>query len=84
MLRISPSVQSGVIEAYRAGLEAAGRLNSPGGELVILLATRLVEGTHTASALASLSRELRAAYDAAVKDAETESADVIDGIFKTA
>jgi hypothetical protein len=80
-VRISPQVESGVIAAYRSGLASAGARDSLDGQLVIVLAERLVQGGHTASALASLSRELRAVYDAAIQGAAGQQADVVDGIF---
>ena len=80
----TPPVKSGLVETYRSALAAADRLNTPDGELVIVLAERLVKpDSGTASALATLARELRATFEAAMKNVD-ESADVVDGIFKTA
>lgn len=65
--------------SYEQRLEAAGVLESPEGSHVMLLA-RLLEdgvGSMTAAGAASLSRELRAAMEAALKDAPAE-ADVLD------
>jgi hypothetical protein len=81
VVRITPRVESGVVAAYRSGLESAGALDSPEGQLVMVLAERLVQGGHTASALASLSRELRAAYEAAIRGAAGQLADLVDDLF---
>jgi hypothetical protein len=81
VVRITPRVESAVIAAYRSGLESAGAFDLPDGQLVMVLAERLVQGGHTASALASLSRELRAAYAAAIQGATGQLADAVDDIF---
>ena len=54
---------------YRDALSAVGRLDTPQGDLVLLLADRLAAGGHSASGVASLSRELRAAWVEATRDA---------------
>lgn len=58
-------------------MEAAGRLSGPEGAQVIHLATLLVTGQHTAAGAASLSRELRAAMEAAMQGAP-KAADALD------
>lgn len=73
------SSRSSVAISYEQRLDAAGVLESPEGSHVMLLA-RLLEdgvGSMTAAGAASLSRELRAAMEAALKDAPSE-ADVLD------
>lgn len=68
-----------MVATYEERLDAAGVLDTPEGAHVMLLARLLEEGAGgmTASGAASLSRELRAAMDAALKDAPGE-ADVLD------
>lgn len=72
---------SGVAATYEKRLTAADVLDTPEGAHVMLLA-RLLEsgsssGSMTAAGAASLSRELRAAMEAALADAPAE-ADVLD------
>ncbi len=74
--------RTGLVDALRRQLEAAGRLDTPEGALVMELAELMAagRGKHTASGAAALSRELRAALVDALKHAEPEG-DVIDLIF---
>lgn len=58
--------------SYRACLEKAGRADSPEGAHVLLLAELFAASGHTAAGAASLSRELRAAMEVALKDAPRE------------
>lgn len=67
----------GLVSAYRSQLESAGRLDTPEGAHVMLLAGLFVSGQHTASGAASLSRELRAAMETALKGAPRK-ADAVD------
>ncbi len=73
---------SSLVDSYRQKLESVGRLDCPEGALVMELAQMMTagRGNHTAAGAASLSRELRAAMEAAMADARPE-ADVIDHIF---
>lgn len=67
----------GLVATYQTRLKVADRLATPEGEHVMLLAEMLAAGGHTASGAASLSRELRAAMEEALKGAPT-SADALD------
>lgn len=59
-----------LVKTYRIRLEQVGRLDSPEGEHVMLLARLLAAGQgHTAAGAASLSRELRAAMEVAERGA---------------
>ena len=66
---------------YRQRLEAADRLDSPEGSHVLHLATLFALGQHTAAGAASLSKELRAAMDAAMKDAP-RAGDALDELHE--
>lgn len=66
-----------LVGSYRRRLEVAERLGTPEGEHVLLLARLLATSEHTAAGAASLSRELRAAMEDALKDAPRE-ADKLD------
>ncbi len=72
---------TGVVASYEARLAASEVLDSPEGAHVMLLAELLESGSRgggmTAAGAASLSRELRAAMDSALKDAPAEP-DVLD------
>lgn len=68
----------GVEQAAIAELEAVGRLGTFQGQLVVALARRMDEQDRdTGSGVAAVSRELRAARDAALADVSVE-ADPID------
>jgi hypothetical protein len=70
-------LEPNLVASYRRRLEVAERLGTPEGEHVLLLARLLATSEHTAAGAASLSRELRAAMDDALKDAPRE-ADKLD------
>jgi hypothetical protein len=71
------SEPTGLVASYRQRLEEAERLNTPEGEHVLLLANLLAGSGHTAAGAASLSRELRAAMEEALKHAP-RAADKLD------
>ena len=73
------STGSGVADSYRRRLDSAGVLDTPEGSHVMLLASLLEDGmgSHTAAGAASLSRELRAAMESALRDVPGEP-DVVD------
>jgi hypothetical protein len=73
----SRPVRASLVETYRRQLEDAERLDTPDGALVISLATLFESGDHTASGAASLSRELRAAMEVALRGAAKQG-DSID------
>ena len=62
---------------YRLELESRGVLDTPQGEHVLMLATLLATGGHTTSGAATLSRELRAAREDALRFAR-KAADAVD------
>lgn len=68
---------SSVVAAYRRQLEDAERLDTPDGAHVMLLAQLFAAGNHTAAGAASLSRELRAAMEVALRGAPVK-ADKLD------
>lgn len=68
----------GLVAAVTAQLEKVDRLDTPEGAITLSLAETLALGGHTASGVAALARELRAALEAATKGAETGPADVVD------
>lgn len=72
-----PHAPGGLVESYRARLEAAECLNTPEGAHALHLAELLAAGSHTASGAAALSKELRAAMTEALKDAPV-TADRLD------
>lgn len=67
--------------SYLKQLEAVDRLDSPEGAHVMLLAGLFATGSHTSSGAASLSRELRAAMDAALQGVPP-AADRMDELAK--
>lgn len=69
-----------LVAATTAKLEAAGKATEPEGILVLALAQSIDEGGHSGASLASLSREFGRALDVALRDADGEDADVVDGI----
>lgn len=71
------TLENGLVGEYRRRLDAAGRLDSPEGAHVLLLARMFEAGGHTAAGAASLSRELRAAMDDAMRGA-AKAADRLD------
>ena len=58
-----------LVASYRRQLEAAEQVDTPEGAHVMHLAMLFAASSHTASGAAALSRELRAAMEAALKDA---------------
>lgn len=64
---------SGLVASYQRQLEAVQRLDTPEGAHVMHLATLFVSGNHTAAGAASLSKELRAAMEDAVKGAPKQA-----------
>lgn len=62
-----------LVAAYRKQLDEADRLTTPDGAHVMLLAGLLAAGAHTASGAASLSRELRAAMEVALRGAPRQA-----------
>lgn len=67
----------GLVDAVRRELEAAQRLDSFLGQQALGLAARIGAGSDTGSAVAALSKELRAVMDAALADAP-KAADALD------
>ena len=63
----------GLLSATRAELERAGRVDTALGQAALTLAGRLDEGRDTGSAMAALSRELRAALEAATRGAAEQA-----------
>lgn len=61
-----------LVATYRLRLRDADRLSSPEGQLVIVLAERLVAAGNTGASVASLARELRSAYEQAMRGARSE------------
>lgn len=72
-----PDGEAPVVVRYRKALADAGRLETPRGEHVLMLAQSISTGAHTAAGMASLSRELREAFDKAIVGA-TQVADPVD------
>lgn len=66
-----------LVASYREALEAAGRASTPEGLHVLFLANFLAAGKHTGAGAASLSRELRAAVELAMRGAKQKS-DALD------
>lgn len=66
-----------LMEAYQRQLVGADRLDTPEGALVMFLAELFAAGGHTAAGAASLSRELRAAMELALRGAPRQ-ADFLD------
>jgi hypothetical protein len=66
-----------IVEATRRELAAAGRVDSMLGQQALELAARMHSAVDTGSAIASLSRELRAVVSAALADAPVK-ADPLD------
>ncbi|MFD6071384.1 hypothetical protein, partial [Amycolatopsis lurida] len=64
---------SGLVASYQRQLEAVERLDTPEGAHVMHLAALFVSGNHTAAGAASLSKELRAAMEDAVKGAPKQA-----------
>ncbi|HKA97451.1 MAG TPA: hypothetical protein VKD66_14385 [Streptosporangiaceae bacterium] len=70
----SPKLRRGIEEIYRAELDNSGRLETPEGALVMALVDRLLDPAgQTPSALAALSKEIRAAFEVAMKGADRQA-----------
>lgn len=70
-------VASGLVAAVRAELEAAERDATALGAQALALAARIDTGADTGSAIAALSKELRAVMDSALAGA-AKAADKLD------
>lgn len=70
-----------LVASYRKQLEQVERLDSPEGAHVMHLANLFANGQHTAAGAASLSKELRAAMEMALKGAP-KAADALDELSK--
>jgi hypothetical protein len=69
--------EASVAAAVRAELDTAGRVDTTLGQAALRLAARIDGGGDTGAGMASLSRELRATMDAALRNA-AKSADRLD------
>lgn len=69
VLPVVDQPESDLVRAYRRELEQHGRLDTADGEHVMKLVRRMDQGEYTASALAALSKELRAAMEQALRGA---------------
>ncbi len=67
----------GLLDALRRELEAAGRLDTALGQQALALAVKLSSPFDTGSAMAAVSRELRAVREEALRGAE-QAADPLD------
>ena len=76
---ISPAspIATGLADATRRELEAAGRVDTSLGQAALALAARIDQGSDTGSALAAVAKELRATMVQALDGADVE-ADLID------
>ncbi len=72
-----PLYSGGLFEALRRELESAGRLETALGQQAIALAVKLSSPFDTGSAMAAVSRELRAVREEALRGAE-QVADPLD------
>jgi len=70
-----------LVTTYRSQLERAERLDSPEGAHVLHLANLFANGQHTAAGAASLSKELRAAMEMAMRGAP-KAADALDDLAR--
>lgn len=70
-----------VVATYRKQLKRSERLDTPEGAHVMHLANLFANGQHTAAGAASLSKELRAAMEMALKGAP-KAADALDELSK--
>lgn len=69
----APKSDSGLVEATRRELEAAGRVDTALGQQALELAARLVSPLSTGAAVGALSKELRAVMAEATKGAGAAS-----------
>jgi hypothetical protein len=65
----APTATPSLVDAYRQQLVDANRLETPEGAHVVFLADLFAAGGHTAAGAASLSKELRAAMEMALRGA---------------
>jgi hypothetical protein len=72
-----PEPPSPLVASYRKQLVEASRLDTPDGQRVMHLAALFALGKHTASGAASLSRELHAAMEVALRGSK-KTADAMD------
>lgn len=77
-----PVEDQNLIDRYTAELEEAGRLDTPDGAHVMLLARLLARGGHSASGAAALSRELRTAMNVALRDLGSDGGDLVDELAR--
>ncbi len=68
---------AGLVEVLRRELEGAGRLDTALGQQALALAVKLASPFDTGSAMAAVSRELRAVREEALRGAE-QAADPLD------
>ncbi len=73
----APIEDGGLVEALRRELETAGRLDTALGQQALALAVKLASPFDTGSAMAAVSRELRAVRGEALRGAE-QVADPLD------
>lgn len=71
------SFAASVTDATQAALDSCGRAETPLGQLALRLALRVDVGEESGSAMAALSKELRATLAAATANATT-SGDLVD------
>lgn len=69
--------ESRLVASYHKQLAEAERLDTPDGQHVMHLAELFALGKHTAAGAASLSRELRAAMEVALRGSK-KTADAMD------
>jgi len=72
LVALLPSAGAGLVAAVRAELVAAGRADSALGQAALGLAERLAGSANTGSAVAALTRELRATLEAATLGATVQ------------
>ncbi len=72
-----PPASGGLVDALRRELEGAGRLDTALGQQALALAVKLASPFDTGSAMAAVSRELRAVREEALRGAE-QTADPLD------
>lgn len=78
---VSDPGEPALVVTYRKQLGQVERLDSPEGAHVMHLANLFANGQHTAAGAASLSKELRAAMEMALKGAP-KAADALDELAK--
>lgn len=76
-----------MVQRTRERLEAAGRLDTPDGQMALMLAARVdspLSRTESATGLLSLQTALTRSMDRALAGVDTSEADVLDGLKATA